>query len=53
VKSRALSYYLIVFQGRMAIGSAAFGGVAGWAGLKPALLASAALSRAGYCSAPA
>ena len=43
VKSRALSYYLIVFQGGMAVGSAAFGGLAGWAGLKPALLASSGL----------
>jgi MFS family permease len=47
VKSRALSYYLIVFQGGMAIGSAAFGGVAGWAGLKPALLTSAGLLSVG------
>jgi MFS family permease len=47
VKSRALSYYLIVFQGGMAIGSAAFGGVAGAAGVKPALLASAALLSSG------
>jgi MFS family permease len=47
VKSRALSYYLVVFQGGMAIGSAAFGGVAGWAGLEPALLISAGLLAAG------
>jgi MFS family permease len=47
VKSRALSYYLIVFQGGMAIGSAAFGGLAGSAGLKPALLASAGLLAGG------
>lgn len=47
VKSRALSYYLIVFQGGMAIGSAVFGGLAGATGLKPALLASAVLLAGG------
>jgi predicted MFS family arabinose efflux permease len=47
VKSRALSYYLVVFQGGMAVGSAGFGGLAGAAGVKPAMLASAGLLGAG------
>ncbi|HWH12297.1 MAG TPA: MFS transporter [Solirubrobacteraceae bacterium] len=51
VKSRALAYYLVVFQGGMALGSAAFGGVAGAAGVKPALLASAGLLAAGLLAA--
>jgi MFS family permease len=41
-KARGMSYYLVIFQGGGAIGSAAFGVVAQDAGLTPALLAAAA-----------
>jgi predicted MFS family arabinose efflux permease len=41
-KARGMSYYLVVFQGGGAIGSAAFGAVAQAAGLTSALLAAAA-----------
>ncbi len=42
VKARGMSYYLVVFQGGAAAGSAAFGVIAQSAGLTDALLAAAA-----------
>ena len=47
VKARGMSYYLVIFQGGGAAGSAAFGLVAQRAGLQDALLAAAALLAAG------
>jgi len=41
VKARALAYYLIVFQGGLAIGSAALGGLAGAVGVETVLLIAA------------
>jgi MFS family permease len=41
VKARALAYYLIVFQGGLAIGSAALGGLAGGIGVETVLLVAA------------
>jgi predicted MFS family arabinose efflux permease len=47
VKARGMSYYLVIFQGGGAVGSAVFGVLAQRAGLQDALLAAAALLAVG------
>ncbi|NUP53464.1 MAG: MFS transporter [Catenulispora sp.] len=47
VRARAVAFYLLVFQGGMAIGALIWGQIAQWAGLSTALAAAAALLLAG------
>ncbi|NUR57192.1 MAG: MFS transporter [Catenulispora sp.] len=51
VRARAVAFYLLVFQGGMAIGAFVWGQVAQWAGLAPALAAAAASLLIGAVSA--
>jgi MFS family permease len=47
LRARALAYYLLVFQGSMAIGSGTWGAIAGRAGVRVSLLFAAAMTAAG------
>ena len=47
VRARAVAFYLLVFQGGMAIGAFVWGQIAQWAGLSTALAAAAGLLLAG------
>jgi MFS family permease len=51
VRARALSYYLLVFQGALAVGSGAWGALADRFGLRVALLSAAAAMVAGLAPA--
>jgi MFS family permease len=47
LRARALAYYLLVFQGSMAIGSGVWGAIAGRIGVRSSLLLAAAMIAAG------
>jgi MFS family permease len=47
LRARALAYYLLVFQGAMAIGSGTWGAIAGRFGVRSSLLLAAAMNAAG------
>lgn len=47
LRARALAYYLLVFQGAMAIGSGTWGAIAGRFGVRSSLLLAAAMTAAG------
>jgi predicted MFS family arabinose efflux permease len=50
VRARALAFYLLVFQGGMAVGSGTWGALANWIGVRGALLAAAGVLAAGLLS---
>jgi len=47
LRARALAYYLLVFQGSIAIGSGTWGAIAGRVGVRGSLLFAAAMIAAG------
>jgi len=52
LRARALSMYLLVLQGGMALGATAWGGIATWVGVPQALLFSALALMAGLVTVP-
>jgi MFS family permease len=51
LRARALAYYLLVFQGAMAIGSGTWGAIAGRTSVRTSLLFAAAMTAAGVFAA--